>query len=307
MQNLSQKLYLAIDGGGTKCRARLVDDNNNILAQDFVNEPANLQIENGERAYQTIMGLSKKIFKLANLDLSKDGARVYACFGVAGARSTKAKKDFAKRNFPFANTLIVDDIDIALAGAHEGKDGAALIIGTGSAGLGIVNGERFQIGGWGFYVGDDMSGAILGRKLLRTSLLAHEGIIEASDLTKKIMEQFNNSAENLMLWSFNNNGGKPALPAHYAGFIPLLLEYFTKGDKIAKKLLDYEISTVGKYVNWFKSRGIEKIAIIGGFGTAILPILKEKFGKIIVEPKASPIEGAIIMAKKLNSGKGSEQ
>ena len=78
-----------------------------------------------------------------------------------------ARADFAARDWPFAGVKVYDDIDIAHAGALGGEDGGVIIVGTGSAALAIVGGERFQSGGWGFPIGDQMSGAILGRELVR--------------------------------------------------------------------------------------------------------------------------------------------
>ncbi len=52
---------------------------------------------------------------------------------------------------------VYDDIDIARAGAHGGEDGAVIIVGTGSAAMAMVDGQRHQCGGWGFHIGDQMT------------------------------------------------------------------------------------------------------------------------------------------------------
>ncbi|MCF6344265.1 MAG: hypothetical protein L3J15_06270 [Devosiaceae bacterium] len=295
MQKSIKQLFLGVDGGGTKCAMRLVDENSNILAEEVLSNSSNLQVNNGENAYYSVLQLSEIIFQKAGLDLRQDSKRTYACFGMSGARLKRAKQDFSKRNFPFAKTHICDDIDIAQIGAFLGKDGAVLIIGTGSAGLSIINNERFQVGGWGFNIGDDMSGAILGRKLLRMSLQAHEGLINSSELTKNIMAQFDNSAENLMAFSFN----KDTKPATYAKHMPLLIEHFEKNDKNAIKLIEFEMLAIEKYIHYFKKNGAKEIAIIGGFGERLLPIIKQRFDKIIIKAKSDPLNGAIILAKRL--------
>ena len=300
-QNSNQQLFLGVDGGGTKCSMRLVDANNNILAEEKIEQSSNLQIRNGDAAYEAIVELSKKVFNKAGLDLIEFGANTYACFGMSGARIKSAKQAFAKRQFPFAKIDVCDDIEIAHIGAFLEKDGAVLIIGTGSAGLGIIKAQRYQVGGWGFFVGDDMSGAILGRELLRKSLLAHEGLINKTNLSKAVMARFDNSAEKLMAWSFNSNNNKPARPSEYGKFMPLLLDYYEKNDDLAKELLDFELKAIKKYINWFEQRNIEQIAIIGGFGIALLPLIKKQFGKIIVKAKSEPLNGAIIIAKRLFS------
>ena len=55
---------------------------------------------------------------------------------------------------------------IALEGAIGDGDGAMAILGTGTAYMVRRNGEARPIGGWGFQVGDQGSGARIGRDLL---------------------------------------------------------------------------------------------------------------------------------------------
>jgi glucosamine kinase len=69
----------------------------------------------------------------------------------------------------------VDDAVIACIGAHGGRDGGIVIIGTGSAGLALVEGRVVKVGGYGFPISDEASGADLGLQALRMALRAHDG------------------------------------------------------------------------------------------------------------------------------------
>jgi glucosamine kinase len=293
------ELYLGVDGGGTKCRMRLADANLHPLAEASVEMPSNLQVRNGDAAYEAVNVLTQIVF--ANAGINGDSnVRVSACFGMAGARMETARDAFEKRDFPFANLKVFDDIDIARAGAHEGRDGAVLIIGTGSAGLAMIDGARHQCGGWGFHIGDTMAGAILGRELLRKSLLAHEGLAQGSALTQAVMLKFGNSNDALMDWSFNcGEVGRPARPADYGEFAPMVFEYYEKGDPIAQDLIAFELAAVDMYVNFFTSRGAKSIAVVGGLGQRLMPLLEDRYGEIIVTPKADPLQGAVILAHQL--------
>lgn len=293
------KYFLGVDGGGTKCRMVLADSNMNVLGEAVTTKPSNLQVRNGDAAYEAVSELVGSVYKDAGLEIEAAG-QTAACFGMAGARMRSAREAFAARDFPFARLEVFDDIDIARAGAHDGADGAVLIIGTGSAGLGLVNGERHQVGGWGFHVGDTMSGAILGRELLRRSLLAHEGLIPRSELTDAVMARFDNDADKLMGWSFENPEiGRPARPADYGTFVPLFFEYYEKHDPVAQELMQFELLAVDEYVHWFMGRGAKAIAVVGGFGRRLTPILRERYGELIVEPKSEPLRGALILARQL--------
>ena len=294
-----QRLFLGVDGGGTKCRMRLADENLQTLGEAMSEKPSNLQVRDGDAAYEAVRELIGEVYAQAGLDVAQAN-NTSACFGMAGGRLPAARDAFTARDYPFANLQVYDDIDIARAGAHEGEDGAVLIVGTGSAGLGLIDGKRHQIGGWGFHVGDTMSGAILGRELLRKSLLAHEGLVPGSPLTKAVMQRFDNEPNKLMTWSFNNPDIKrPARPADYGEFVPVFFEHFEKGDAVAQELMHFEMAAIDQYVHWFMGHGAKAIAVVGGFGRRLYPLLKERYGELIVEPKSEPLHGALILARQL--------
>lgn len=290
---------------------RLVDQHLKTLGEAEIEAPSNLQVANGDAAFAAISNLTRIVFSNAGIDMER-AKNVRACFGMAGARLRKARNDFAARSFPFAAIKVVDDIDIARSGAHLGGDGAVLIIGTGSAGLGKVADKSFQVGGWGFLVGDDISGAWLGRKLIRKSLRAFEGLEVASPLTGAVMEKFDNDPQKLMEWSFFNKkaqaltgpvamGLSPSVaharPVDYGDFVPMIFEFFEReNDPVAKQLVAMELDGVGQYINWFLERRIRPVAIIGGLGNRLLPMLEKRYPGLVVKPKSTPLHGAVILA-----------
>jgi len=309
------KYYLGVDGGGTRCRMRLADENLETLAEAETSRPSNLQVRDGDAAYEAVKRLIPLVYQKAGLDITA-AADTYACFGMAGARLVSARNAFLSRQFPFAAIEVLDDIDIARAGAHDGEDGAVLIIGTGSAALALIDGVRYQIGGWGFPIGDEMSGAILGRELLRTSNLAQQGLIEATPLTKAVFEKFDNDPNRLMAWSFDNPDARaaaegmtvpgerldrhiPARPADYGAFAPMVFDFYEKADPLAVKLVAWELDAVDMYVRWFVARGSKKIAIVGGLGMRMLPLLKDVYGDLITAAKSGPMHGALVLARQL--------
>jgi glucosamine kinase len=186
-QPLVARYYLGVDGGGTNCRIRLANEDLETLA-DASGGRSNLQIEHGDPAYRSITEGTREVFAKAGIDFAET-ANTHACFGMAGGRLTSARVEFEQRAWPFANVKVYDDIDIARAGAHGGADGAVIIVGTGSAALAQVEGQRHQAGGWGFHIGDQMSGAILGRELVRYSVEAADGLVPASPLTEAVIEK----------------------------------------------------------------------------------------------------------------------
>ncbi len=303
------RYYLGVDGGGTNCRIRLADENLQTLA-DAGGGRSNLQIEGGEPAYRSIAEGAREVFAKAGIDFAET-ANTHACFGMAGGRLPSARAAFEQREWPFANVRVYDDIDIARAGAHGGADGAVIIVGTGSAALAMVNGERHQCGGWGFHVGDQMSGAILGRELVRYAVEAADGLVPASDLTRAVIDRLGGSIDAVMDWSFPQDprgplkatAGAPSTllgraPAEFGALIPLFFDFYDKGDPVALQLMEIELGYIDAYVSWFKARGARTMAAVGGFGTRLYPLLIARYGDFIVRPMHEPLHGAVILARQ---------
>jgi glucosamine kinase len=285
------KLYVGVDGGGTNCRIRLADENLNTLAEARKGR-ANLQIENGDPGYRAIIEGARECFATAGIHLERI-RDTYACFGMAGARLQSARDEFAARDWPFADVQVYDDIDIARAGAHGGEDGAVIIAGTGSAALALVAGVRHQCGGWGFEIGDQMSGAILGRELIRYAVEAEDGLVPGSALCKAVIDALGGNNDAVMDWSF-----RPRVPADYAAIMPLFFEHYEKGDLVAQELMMLQMSYVDNYVNWFKARGATRMAVVGGFADRLFPLLRQRYGDFVVERQGEPLHGALILARQ---------
>jgi glucosamine kinase len=305
------RYYLGVDGGGTNCRIRLADENLRTLGEGR-GGPSNLQIQNGDPAYNSILEGSKAAFAAAGLT-EADYANTHACFCMAGGRSVIDRDAFAKRPWRFANVRVYDDIDAAHAGALGGEEGAVIIAGTGSAALAIVDGERHQCGGWGFYVGDQMSGAILGRELIRRAVEATDGLVSGSPLTDAVVEALGGSLDAVMEWSFpkptepiaykDYRGADIAVsigqtPKAYGDFSRMIFEFYERGDPVARELVELELSYVDNYVRWFKARGATRMAATGGLGERLYGILVERYGHFIVKPLGDNLSGAVILARQ---------
>jgi len=305
------KYFLGVDGGGTNCRIRLADENLVTLA-DAAGGRSNLQIDNGDPAWRSITEGTRQVFASAGLDFAET-ANTWACFGMAGGRLPSARTAFASRPWPFAGVEVHDDIDIARAGAHGGEDGGVIIVGTGSAALAMVDGVRHQCGGWGFHIGDQMSGAILGRELVRRSVEATDGLVSGSPLTAAVIDHLGGSLDAVMDWSFPRFDGPAGLPdtgvntpailvgrapAEFGALMPLFFEYYERRDPVALELMELELGYIDNYVAWFKQRGVTRLAAVGGFGTRLYPLLTARYGDFIVHPRHEPLHGAVILARQ---------
>ncbi len=318
------RYYLGVDGGGTNCRLRLTDESLRTLGE-ATGGASNLQLGRGEPAYRSILEGAEAILSQAGLGQSAH-ADTYGCFCMAGGRLPSDREAFAQRSWPFAAVRVYDDIDAAHAGALGGQEGAVIIAGTGSAALAMVHGQRHQCGGWGFHIGDQMSGAILGRELVRRAVEAQDGLVSGSPLTEKVVELLGGNLDSVMDWSFpalfvsdsagGGGSGRVAArpkevggrvydafsvtraPTEYAQFARLIFDYYEEGDPVAQELIALELSYVDNYVRWFKARGATRMAATGGLGTRLYPLLRERYGDFIVEPVGDNLSGAVILARQ---------
>jgi glucosamine kinase len=139
-----------------------------------------------------------------------------------------------------------------------------------------------------------MSGAILGRELVRRAVEATDGLVSGSPLTEAVVDRLGGDLDAVMAWSFDNRR-----PADYGALMPILMEYYDKGDPVAQDLIELEFRYIDRYVDWFRARGAKRMAAVGGFGTRLYPLLAARYGDFIVRPRHEPLHGAIILAKQI--------
>ena len=276
--------YLGIDGGGTKCRARLRDASGALVAE----------AEGGlANIYQDFDGALSTILATARAVAGKIPLHhIHAGLGLAGATGPAQCARVAGSGLPFASVTVDSDGCAACLGAHNGGDGGIVISGTGSAGFALVRGQRVSVGGHGFMLGDQGSGAVIGRALLQHALLAHDGLVRASPATREILEKFGHSPGSLIEWS------RTALSRDYAAFAPLVIAAAGAGDAVARGIVEQAAKALAGLARQLRRAGARRLSLIGGLGPAISPWFSPAIARLFQPPLADPLEGAIILAKR---------
>src|SRR3954453_11271750 len=123
--------YLGIDGGGTRCRARIEDENGRVLGEAN-SGPATTRI-GIEQAWRAIMDATEAAAAMAGLKRG-DFSRMRAGIGLAGLSRLGAEAALNNTVHPFASVTYLSDGMAACLGAHSGADGAIVVAGTGSVG-----------------------------------------------------------------------------------------------------------------------------------------------------------------------------
>lgn len=287
-----QPLLLGVDGGGTSCRARIADLDGNILGEGFAGS-ANPRT-GLDSACNAIMQATREAMDKAGLG-ENDFGRMYAGLGLAGVNQKKERDLILDWGFPFAGIFLETDAYAACMGAFNGKDGAILILGTGSCGASLIDGEMKTLGGWGFPISDHGSGASLGLAAVRYALLAHEGMKEETPLSKAIMATFENSPENAVAWQDN------ALPRDYGSYGPMVVEHLSKSDKLAEQLIRESAEDAAMMIRVLHQRGANQCALVGGLSEFVMPWLPEGVASIATLPQGDAMHGALLMSKKIIS------
>lgn len=279
--------FLGIDAGGTRCRARLVDGSGTIVGTGEAG-PASTRL-GLEVVEAALRGASEAA--IADAGLTPDQVAAIRCgMGIAGITRAGMKARIAAIDFPFASVALTSDSIIANLGAHAGGDGAVLILGTGSIGL-IRRGEdSSSIGGYGFPISDEGSGAALGLSAIRHALRTLDGRTRPSALSQAVSQQFDNAIPRFVAWM------DAATAGDYATFAPLVFDHAETGDEIALSIVREAAQHVERFIETIFARGAQRCALMGGVATRMRPWLRARIVTRLVEPLGDSLDGALILA-----------
>lgn len=286
---MAQQFFIGLDGGGTTSRARLTDGDGHVLGEG-VSGSSNLTLGADISAASIRAACDAAIAAAATNNITY--AQIHAGFGLAAANVPELVAALREVRFGFASMNLASDAVIACLGAHGGADGAILIVGTGSQGLALIKGETKTIGGWGFLVGDDGSGAQLGRAAVRAALRAHEGWGPASPLTVQIMTRFNANPVDMVIWAAQ------ATPRDYGLFAPWVLEARSKGDRVALALINQSLTHVSAMIAALVELGESRVALMGGLAKTYEEMLPRDVRAHLIRPQADALQGALLLARR---------
>lgn len=282
-------LFMGVDGGGTKCRVRLRDRHGASLAE-AVGGLANLY-QDLAAALATIRATMAETMRLAGLG-DMDQKAIHVGLGLAGA-VTEETTGAVRRALRDFNSVSVDvDAYAACLGAHDGDDGGIVIAGTGSAGLALVKSERHWIGGFGFPLGDQGSGAIMGRGALRRAALSLDNLIPSSPLLEQILAEFHRDRDGFADWA------RHALPRDYARFAPRIFDAAAAGDRYGLELVEAAAHAVARLAKELIARGAPSVALVGGLARPLTPFMPDDLKPRLIAPKRDALDGAIMMARR---------
>jgi len=286
----NQQLFLGIDGGGTKCKARLEDAYGNLLGEGLAG-PAN-PVRGFEQTVESIINATEHALVEAQIDNSQI-SNINAGLGLAGVNLPSFFQKINQWQHPFANMSLTTDLHIACLGAHNGQDGAVIITGTGFSAGSLTGQNHFEIGGHGFVLGDLGSGAKLGANSISRALEFLDGIAPGSDFIEAVLKQLGcNNSVTVVEKTINKK------PAFYAQFAPLVLDFANQGDLIATEVVNIAANYISRIGRRLLADKPLRLAMIGGISSPIRKWLDEDIQEQLSAPLQPPEVGAILFARQ---------
>ncbi|ESW87529.1 N-acetylglucosamine kinase [Mesorhizobium sp. C280B] len=285
----SPHYFLGVDGGGTGCRARIEDEAGTVLGQGL-SGPATtrLGIEVAWASIAKAFGAAIEEAGFAAAEI----ARIRAGIGVAGIGRKGALEAFHAIEQPFASIDFVSDGVAACLGAHSGQDGAIVIAGTGSIGLGFVEGRDLRVGGYGFPISDEGSGADLGLKAVQFALRAHDGRHERTALLAEVMQRFKDDPFEAVAWMDR------ASATDYAAMAPMVIRHADQGDPAGRRIVQGAAEQIDTFVRVLFEKGAPRITLLGGLSSPLEPWLAPDVRRRLKPADGDAVSGAIILARQ---------
>ncbi|NKW71496.1 N-acetylglucosamine kinase [Rhodobacteraceae bacterium R_SAG10] len=280
------RYIVAVDGGGSTCRACVADLGGRILGR-AVGQSANITTE-FKNSRKNILSTICQAYRAANLSADRS-ASDYAYLGLAGAIGDVAQR--LEGSLDFHRVKVVTDRVTTVQGALGGGDGTVALFGTGSFFTSRRHGVTRNIGGWGFRLGDDGSGAWLGINLLRRTVQAHDGLLEHSPLTREILDRFGGTPSGLV--SFVQS----ASPMEFGRFVPGLIEAFENDDAVARTLISAAVAALHKTLGSLDARASGALYMLGGLGPFYQKQLDPDFRNLCKKPAGDALAGGISLAQ----------
>ncbi|UTA48416.1 ATPase [Simiduia sp. 21SJ11W-1] len=280
--------YLGVDGGATKCVARLCNSDGTLCerragAASLTNDLT--------QAIATVQDVCHQLLTEAGLTPEQ----VHLAAGLAGAGKSDAAQAVhtALTNAGYASVHITTDAQTSLLGAGAGEPMVMVAVGTGSVAMRLsADGKITQVGGWGLAVGDEGSGAAVGKSAVRALLWELDLHGEPqTKLSRHVVEQVGRERAAILRWL------SQAGPKEYAALAPAVFE-FLPYCPLAQKIARKTASEVEQLIRAASGDQDLPITLLGGLAQNMSDLLSPDLRAKLVAPKGTALDGACTLARQ---------
>ena len=294
--------FLGIDGGGTKTRCVVGDENSELGSGS--SSSSKVQRVGEACARDALAGSVNEACVQAGISPRQIAS---TCAGITGA----ARPEIAGLMRDLVATVvggqleIVSDIEIAFEDAFSSSPGVILIAGTGSIAFGRnKKGETARAAGWGYPISDEGSGQWIGAEAVREGLRARDRG-QSSELLSDLIEKLGASSFEDFIVRLNANP-----PVDFATLFPTILAASDKGDSSASEILTRagrELAGIAGIVieRLFHEQSVS-VATHGGV-LASSPLVRKCFAQelrvrhgqvVLLDREVDPARGALERARR---------
>jgi glucosamine kinase len=272
------QFFLGIDGGGTGCRAAVADATGAILGRGSAG-PANIASDT--------LGAAANILSAAEIAMAQAGVAEIAAvgMGLAGANAAGAA-DRLREALPYRRMAVVTDGLTAVKGALGADDGVVAALGTGSVFAVQRNGEIRQVGGRGLVLGDEASGAWIGRAALSAGLRAVDGFRAMTPLLATLVAELG-GPDGVVAFSLR------ARPAEFAALAPRIVDAV---DPAAQAIMAQAEADVAEAVRLLRGHDDLPVVFLGGLGTVFAQRMARSFP--VRAARGTALDGALRLAQE---------
>ena len=279
------KNYIIADSGATKCQWTIVSSNKKTTHTTVGISPYFLSAAQ-------IQALVEKTFK-NKIKLDSVDAVYFYGTGLSNPKNVTELKKALKAVFTKASFDIQTDLVAAARATCQNKKGVACILGTGSN-TGFYNGKKITKNspGLGYVLGDEGSGAYLGKKVIQYYLYKTYD----EDLMSRFEKKFATSKDEIL-----NNVYKEATPNRYlAKFTEFLVE--NRGHYMIENIIEDGLNDFFyTHINKMNEAWLYPIHFVGSVAFGFKDIIKQlalsyeiELGSIV----KSPMQGLITYHQK---------
>lgn len=315
---MAEKLFLGIDGGGTKTGFSLIDEKGNVLA---VSRKTTIHIRQvSQEEFRQV--LNEGIDEVLNEVGKTREDLTYVFAGVPGYGEYKDMIPVVHESIEAVlghdRFSIGNDCVAGWAGSQACRPGVNMVLGTGAIAFGRnYEGEEARSSGWGPFCGDEGSAYWLGRRAIELFAKESDGRLERGALYDIIHENFDLESDFDFISVVSIDMGEDR--TQIATLAPYVTQAAEMGDKNALKVYDMAaheaaiaIQSVIRQLNFKEDQKIT-VTYSGGVFKAgailtdrIYDILKEDKRIEVIDSIMEPQEGAALMAYVLSEGEAPE-
>ncbi len=293
-------LVVGVDGGGTRTRVVLADLEGRQLARV---EGAATALRPGEerQSAEIIAVLVREALVRAERADTRPAALVVGVAGGGQERAAQALWQALASSRLADDVNVVSDAEIALDDAFGDAAGVLLISGTGSAAFARAPDGRIErCGGWGPVMGDEGSGAWIGRRAMSVITAAQDGREPETTLVGAVLTALEaESLEALIPWAAE------ATPGDFAALAPIVAQVASQGDLRANALISIAVEELVLHVRtlarrcFTDERAAVPVACAGGMMSKGSLVRKR-----VEQRLKTAVPGAIVRSEEVDAARG---